>query len=122
MTLNAQILLAELRELVKSTVRHSPGLIVQDRITAAARMLHLPRSRVEDWYYGEVRRVEAHEAETIREYAFKAREGEIRRMERQIEALRAELAEMAPLGEDRRRAAAPVARRNRPLRRGAAPA
>lgn len=89
--------LAELGELVRSTVERSPGSTVQDRITAAAKLLGLPRARVEDWWYREVRRVEYVEGETIRINALRARESELRRLERRIEAVRIELAQMAPL-------------------------
>lgn len=129
---NSAVLLAELGELVKSTVRHSPGLKVRDRITNAARVLTLPRGRVEDWWYGEVRRVDAFEAEQIRRYATAARYKEIARLERRVEALRAELAR-APsaaalsrqTGADR--AVRPLAAPRRPHRdggrqRGLAPA
>ncbi len=105
MTANPAVLLAELRELVKATVRRSPGLNVRERLRAAARVLRLPVGRVTDWYYGEVRRVEAHEADAIRQFALSARQSEIARMERQLDALRADLAEMA-LGNRVRRGAA----------------
>lgn len=113
------MLLADLGELVKSTIRRSPGLTVQDRITAAARVLRLPRSRVEDWWHGEVRRVEAWEYVTIHTYAPRARESELRRMERQLEQLRAEMAQMAPL-DGIRPAALPRLRRRRGARKGSA--
>jgi hypothetical protein len=89
---------------------------------AAARTLRLPRSRIEDWYYGEVRRVEAYEAEIIRRHALAARQSEIARMERQIDALRAELANLAPLEGIRPAAAPRLARRARARLRRASPA
>jgi hypothetical protein len=116
------VLLADLGELVKGTVRRSPGLKVQDRITAAARTLRLPRSRVEDWWYGEVRRVEAFEADIIRRHAVSARQSEIARMERQLDALRAELAHLAPLDGIRPAAAPDLARRRKGRHGGVAPA
>jgi len=119
---NAVVLLADLGELVKGTVRRSPGLKVSDRITAAARVLRLPRSRVADWWYGEVRRVEYYEGETIRRYAVAARQSEIARMERQLDALRAELAFLDPLEGIRPAAAPRRPRRNRPRNRGPEPA
>ncbi len=112
-------LLADLRELVNGTVRRSPGLMVQDRIAAAAVTLRLPRSRVKDWYYGEVRRVEAWEADCIRRHALAARQSEIARMERQLDALRAELANLAPLSGLRPAAAPRQPRRSRPRKLGA---
>ena len=115
-------LLADLRELVNGTVRRSPGLTVQDRITAAAITLRLSRSRVADWYYGEVRRVEAFEAYEIERHALKARQSEIARMERQLDAMRAELAHLAPLDGIRPAAAPRLARRPRSRVRGAQPA
>lgn len=116
---NPAVLLAELGELVRATIERSPGSTVQDRISAAARSLRLPRSRVQDWWYREVRRVEAWEDHTIRRYAMAARESEIRRMERQLEALRAELAQMADPPGLRPALAAPL-RARRPARRSGA--
>jgi hypothetical protein len=115
-------LLADLRELVNGTVRRSPGLTVQERIANAATTLRLPRSRVADWWYGEVRRVEAFEAYKIERHALAARQSEIARMERQLDALRAELADLAPHPSIRPGAALRLARRARARIRGAAPA
>lgn len=116
---NPAVSRAELEELVKATVRRSPGLLVQDRITAAAKLLRLPRARVKGWYYGEIQRADDWEGQTIREFALRARESEIRRMERQLEALRAELAQMAPL-DGIRPAAVPRLRHKRQPRGGRA--
>lgn len=114
---NPAVSRAELEELVKATVRRSPGLLVQDRIVAAAKVLRLPHRRVKGWYYGEIQRADDWEGQTIRENALRARESEIRRMERQLDALRAELAQMAPL-DGIRPAAAPRLRRRHLGRRG----
>ena len=67
-------LIEELGGLVKSAIERSTQRKVRDRITAAADALHLSRSRVEGWWYGEVRRVEAGEADTIRRYSAAGRE------------------------------------------------
>ena len=114
------IALAELGGLVKDTVKAAPGERVADRIAAAARALRLPRGRVEDWWYGEVRRVEAHEADAIRRNAGRARESQLLRLEREIDRLRAEI---DALGEDqvarapRRRPPGAVDRASRNRRR-----
>jgi len=116
---NAAISLAELGELVKATVGRSPGLTVEDRIAAAAKTLRLAFHRTRHWYYGGVRRVEAWEADTIRQNALRARENEILRMERRLEAMRAELAQMAPLDGIRPAVATARGRRHRGQRKRA---
>jgi len=119
---NAIVLLAELGELVKSTVERSPGSTVRDRLAMAARTLRLTPSRVTDWWYGEVRRVEAHEADSIREFARRARETEIGAMERRLDRLRADLAQLDPLDGIRPAAARRRSRRDNGRQRGASPA
>jgi hypothetical protein len=69
----ADPVLAELRDQVKRLVEVCPGATVRARLRYAARLLRLPIGRVADWYYGEVRRVEAHEADQIRYYFAEAR-------------------------------------------------
>lgn len=66
MSFTAEAIRVEMTDRVQETVRYSPGSSVKARLTAAARLLGLSVGRVADYVYGEVRRVEAHEADTIR--------------------------------------------------------
>jgi len=98
MAYTAEAVRAEITAHVKSTVDASPGPTVKARLRAAARALGLPVGRVADYHYGEVRRVEAHEADQIRQRARAAKERELARLAAQYQALRAELVAEAPRG------------------------
>jgi hypothetical protein len=98
MTFTADTVRSELTENVKDTVRHSPGETVKARLRSAARFLGLPMGRVQDYWYGEVRRVEAHEAMQIQERTLAAKRARLVRLEAEYRALRAELVADAPRG------------------------
>ncbi|MGD9613772.1 MAG: hypothetical protein AB7H90_01095 [Alphaproteobacteria bacterium] len=98
MTFSADAVRSELTEDVKYTVRHSPGETVKARIRSAARALGLPMGRVQDYWYGEVRRVEAHEAIQIKERSLAAKQARLARLEAEYTALQKELAAEAPRG------------------------
>lgn len=93
----AEAVIAALAGEVRQTVAASPGATVRVRLRSTARLLRLPVSRVGDWFYGEVRRVEAHEADQIRHYAAEARR-RLARREREYSRIRAELVDHAPAG------------------------
>jgi hypothetical protein len=94
----AEAVIDKLRLEVRQTVAASPGATTRARLRSSARLLRLPIGRLADWFYGEVRRVEAQEADQIRHYVRAARrraEELERRLERQYEAVRAELVDNA---------------------------
>jgi hypothetical protein len=68
MTFTAQAVSEELTGNVKSLVEASPELSIKGRLRAVSRRIGLPISRIEDYWYGEVRRPPAHEADQIRAY------------------------------------------------------
>jgi hypothetical protein len=98
MTFTADSVRSDLTECVKDTVRNSPGETVKGRLRSAARFLGLPIGRVQDFWYGEVRRIEAHEAIQIRERTLEAKRARLARLEAEYTTLRAELAAEAPRG------------------------
>jgi hypothetical protein len=59
---------AELRQRVRDITALSPEDSRKAALRFTASVLKLPYSRVKRWYYDEVRRVEAHEADQIRAY------------------------------------------------------
>jgi hypothetical protein len=67
--LTPDCVLVELRQIVSEIVKSSPGATHRARLRKASRALRLPIGRVNDWWLGEVRRVEAIEAFTILYYA-----------------------------------------------------
>lgn len=91
----AEAAILALTDEVRRTVATSPGATVRARLRTAARLLRLPIGRTGDWYYGEVRRVEAHEADQIRHYAAERRQ-QLRRLEAEDRALRRRLGDLAP--------------------------
>ncbi len=96
MAFTAEAVRAELTGTVKDTVRASPGETVKARLRAAARFLGLPTGRVQDYWHGEVRRIEAHEADQIRHRAAEAKRHRAARLYAEYMALRAELLQEAP--------------------------
>ena len=89
---------AELSARIRELVEASPGLTVKARLRAAARALGLPPGRVTRFFYREVRRVEAHEADWIRYRAAAAKRRRLAALEDEYAALVAELVAEAPLG------------------------
>jgi hypothetical protein len=67
--LTPDCVLVELRQIVSEIVKSSPGATHRARLRKASRALRLPIGRVNDWWLGEVRRVEAIEAFTLLYYA-----------------------------------------------------
>jgi len=63
---SSTLIISTLTKQVRAIVGASPGTQVRGRIFAAAQILRLPQGRIKAWYYGEVRRVEVHEADQIR--------------------------------------------------------
>jgi len=63
-------LIAKIRELVNI----APGNTVKERLRATARHLDLPFSRVQNFWYDEAHKIEAHEADRIRAYYEAAKE------------------------------------------------
>lgn len=98
MAFTAEAVRAELTAHVKDTVRSSPGDTVKERLRSAARVLGIPFGRVQDYWHGEVRRIEAHEADRIRHRAAEAKRARLARLEAEYRALRAELVAEAPRG------------------------
>jgi hypothetical protein len=88
----AEAVIADLTLEVRQTVADAapPSATVRARLRSAARLLRLPIGRVADWFYGEVRRVEAHEADQIRHYAAEQRK-KLRDAERREARLRVRL-------------------------------
>lgn len=74
MAFTAEAVRDELTGNVKALVDSAPGATVKERLRSAARYLGLPFSRVQDYWHGEVRRIEAHEADQIRAYYQAAQE------------------------------------------------
>jgi len=74
MAFTAEAVRDELTANIKELVGASPGGTVKERLRSAARYLGLPFSRVQDYWHGEVRRIEAHEADQIRAYYKAAKE------------------------------------------------
>lgn len=68
-----EAVIAECFEYVRQVVTLSPGVTTRAKQRAAARLLRLRISRLIDWWQGEVKLVEAHEADQIRYYAAEAR-------------------------------------------------
>lgn len=98
MAFAAETVNAELIGAVKETVSASPGATVKARLRAAARFIGLPIGRVQDYWYGEVRRIEAHEAELIRARARQAKLAKLARLEAEYRKLQAEVVAEAPAG------------------------
>lgn len=122
MTAKSAVLLADLRERVREIVLASPGQRIRDKVREAAETLRLPESRVADWHYGEVRRVEAWEANQIRARAIGATRDRIQRLERELSYLRSELGDSLPCGLDCLVPAAARPARSRHPRKGTKPA
>lgn len=68
MSYSAEATCAEMRQHVSSLVALAPNDSRKAAIRFAAGILRLPYSRVKRLFYGEARRVEAHEADQIRAY------------------------------------------------------
>jgi hypothetical protein len=88
----------EIRALVLRTIR---GVVSSDggikgKLRAAARALGLPYDRVRHYHYGDVKRIEAHEAFQIIKRAELARREQFAREQIEYEAGRLELANSAP--------------------------
>lgn len=98
MSFTAEAVRLEMSERVQETVRFSPGDTVKARLRSAARMLGLSVGRVADYVYGEVRRVEAHEADQIRAYHTEAKRRRLAQLENEYRRLRAEVVAEAPAG------------------------
>lgn len=68
MAFTAEAACAEMRAHVKTVVALAPEDGRKAALSFAARALHLPFGRVKQLFYGEARRIEAHEADRIRAY------------------------------------------------------
>ncbi len=86
----------EMQGRVADTATGGPGVSVKDRLRHAARALRLPFSRIQNIYYGEARRIDAHEADQIRYFHELARVERLGRMKAEYEAHRHELLARAP--------------------------
>lgn len=89
---------AECSTLVREIVDAAAGFSVKARLRGAARLIGLPIGRVTDFYYREVRRVEAHEADRIRDCALEAQQRQLARLEADYARLRERLVAEAPRG------------------------
>lgn len=98
MSCSAEGVRTELSAAVRDLVASTPGATVKARLRAAARALGLPTGRVTDFYYREVRRVEAHEADRIRYRAAEAKRREmwLAQLEAEYQQRRAEFLDSAP--------------------------
>jgi hypothetical protein len=97
LTFTAAAVNHDIRELVLDTINGAPeygGL--KGRLRAASIALGLPFGRVRRYHYGEVRRIEAHEAFQIIKRAEIAKRQEFERARHKYEALRLQLANSAP--------------------------
>jgi hypothetical protein len=90
-TFTAEGVRAELTARIRETVKASPGDTVKARLRSAARMIGLPVGRIQDYWHGEVRRIEAHEADQIRHRAWIAKQQRIAKLEADYRELRREL-------------------------------
>jgi hypothetical protein len=88
----------EITGTIRDLVEKAPGGNRKARLTAAARSLGIAVGRVTDFFYGEARRVDAHEADRIRDHARQAEYRELARLETEYAALRAKLVAAAPGG------------------------
>lgn len=68
MVFTADITRAELRQRVLDIAATAPEESRKAALRFTAGVLRLPYSRIKAWFYDEVRRVEAHEADQIRAY------------------------------------------------------
>jgi hypothetical protein len=96
MSFTAEAVNTEITGLVRDIISGSSGETVKARLRSAARSLGLGVSRVADYYYGEVRRIEAHEADQIRYKAPIAQHEQMLRMHREYMAKRAKVASRTP--------------------------
>ncbi len=88
---------SEIRGMVINTIGGiRGGGSVKSRLRSAARLLGLSVSRVREYHYNRVRRIEAHEAFQIIQRAQQAKRDQFTRMQHEYEALRLELANSAP--------------------------
>ena len=101
MSFTAEAVANEMRGHVGAVVALSPNTNRKAALNFAARVLGLPFSRVKYLFYGEARRIEAHEADRIRAYLKAAEElflarGEYEAMRRSFVAAHPALARLAP--------------------------
>ena len=87
----------EIRELVLDTIRgFSRESSTKGKLRGAARALGLPYDRVRHYHYGDVKRIEAHEAFQIIQRAERAKRRQFAQLQHEYEARRLELANSAP--------------------------
>lgn len=101
MSYSAEAVCDEMQGHVSRLVSLSPGESRKAAIRFAAGILHLPYSRVKRLFYGEARRIEAHEADQIRAYVEAATRliearGEYERQRQQFLSAHPTLARLAP--------------------------
>jgi hypothetical protein len=96
MTFTAIAVNAELRRLVVETIDAGERSSVRSRIREAAKLLGMPFGRVRRYQYGEVRRIEAHEAFNIIEKTAQVKRERLERKRLTYEAERLEMANSAP--------------------------
>lgn len=72
MSFTAETVSAEMQAHVGSVVALSPEKSRKEALNFAAALLKLPFCRVKSLFYGEARRIEAHEADQIRAYVYAA--------------------------------------------------
>jgi hypothetical protein len=90
---------ADIRQHVIETIQGiRGGGSVKARLRTAARLLGLPIDRVRRYHYGEVRRIEAHEAFQIIERSREAKRARVERMRQEYEIARQALVDDAPRG------------------------
>ncbi len=97
MTFTADTVNQDIRGLVLDTISGVRGVGgIKGRLRATARALGLTVDRVRRYHYGEVKRIEAHEAFQIIHRAQQAKRQQFARLQLEYEALRLELANSAP--------------------------
>jgi hypothetical protein len=96
MTFTARTVNAEIRQMVVETIEGVGGGNVGSRLRAAAKLLGLTVDRVRRYHWGEVRRIEAHEAFQIIKRAEQAKREKFERDRLKFEARRLESLNSAP--------------------------
>jgi hypothetical protein len=97
LTFTAAAVNQEIRQFVLDTINGATSNGgIKGRLRAAAKALGLPFGRVRRYHYGEVRRIEAHEAFQIVKRAELARRAEFARKQLELDAMRLAMANSAP--------------------------
>lgn len=89
-------IVSEMREHLARTAKGYDGTSIKGMIAFVAKKLGLEAGRVRHYWYGDVRRVEAQEADLIRNRAWIAEQERLARQRREYEAARRAFIETAP--------------------------